>query len=98
MWPAKTPVWLRVLVLLTVGISAVLAASGQSQNAPAPKSTTSQQDEQEIDPDDVISVSTTEVLLPVTVRDHSGRLVTDLTRKSFRVFEDGVEQPLSDLS
>lgn len=97
MWPAKTPVWLRVLVLLTVGISAVLAASGQSQNAPAPKSTP-HQDEQEIDPDDVISVSTTEVLLPVTVRDHSGRLVTDLTRKDFRVFENGIEQTLSDLS
>src|SRR3982074_122139 len=54
--------------------------------------------EQDIDPGDVISVNTTEVLLPVTVRDHTGQLVTDLTRKSFRVFEDGVEQPLSDLS
>jgi Ca-activated chloride channel family protein len=97
MWPAKTPVWLRVFVLLTVGIGTVLAASGQSQNAPAPK-LPPQQDEQEIDPDDVISVSTTEVLLPVTVRDHSGRLVTDLTRKDFRVFENGIEQTLSDLS
>jgi Ca-activated chloride channel homolog len=97
MWPAKTPVWLRVFVLLTVGIGTVLAASGQSQNAPAPK-LFPQQDEQEIDPDDVISVSTTEVLLPVTVRDHSGRLVTDLTRKDFRVFENGIEQTLSDLS
>ena len=54
--------------------------------------------EQDVDPDDVISVNTTEVLLPVTVRDHTGQLVTDLTRKSFHVFEDGVEQPLSDLS
>ena len=51
---------------------------------------------QEIDPDDVISVNTTEMLLPVTVRDRSGRLVSNLTRKDFRVFEDGVEQPLSD--
>src|SRR6185436_14243067 len=54
--------------------------------------------EQEIDPDDVISVSTTEVLLPVTVRDRAGRLVTNLTRKDFRVFENGAEQILSDLS
>ncbi|MGH9969433.1 MAG: VWA domain-containing protein [Pyrinomonadaceae bacterium] len=55
-------------------------------------------DEQEIDSEDVISVNTTEVLLPVTVRDDGGRLVSGLTRKDFRVFEDGVEQPLSDLS
>jgi VWFA-related protein len=37
-------------------------------------------------------------LLPVTVRNASGLLVSNLTRKDFRVFEDGVEQPLSDLS
>jgi VWFA-related protein len=38
------------------------------------------------------------VLLPVTVRDRSGQFVNGLTRKDFRVFEDGIEQPLSDLS
>jgi Ca-activated chloride channel family protein len=52
---------------------------------------------QDVDPDDVISVTTTEVLLPVTVRDNTGQLVSGLTRTNFRVFEDGVEQPLSDL-
>jgi Ca-activated chloride channel homolog len=94
MWPTRTSVSLRVLVLLSViGIT----VSAQAQNPPIPKSTP-QQDEQEIDPDDVISVSTTEVLLPVTVRDRSGRLVTDLTRKDFRVFENGTEQSLSELS
>ncbi|HEX8651868.1 MAG TPA: VWA domain-containing protein [Pyrinomonadaceae bacterium] len=55
-------------------------------------------DEQEIDDEDVISVSTAEVLLPVTVRDQSGQLVTTLTRQDFHVFEDGREQPLSDLA
>src|SRR6185436_14713444 len=39
-----------------------------------------------------------EVTLPVTVRDASGVLVNNLTRKDFRIFEDGVEQSLSDLS
>lgn len=66
---------------------------------PTPKQTpTPKQAEEEIDPDDVISVNTTEVLLPVTVRDSAGMLVSNLTRKDFRVYEDGVEQPLSDLS
>ena len=95
MWPSKTFVWLQILVLSCVLFSAAAVATAQSQNPPKP---TPQKDEQEIDQDDVISVSTTEVLLPVTVRDQSGRLVSDLTRKNFRVFENGIEQPLSDLS
>jgi len=37
-------------------------------------------------------------MLPATVRDQSGQIVTGLTAKEFLVFEDGVEQPLSDLS
>lgn len=97
MWPTKTSVWLRVLLLLCVLITAALALSAQSQNPP-PLKPPPQKDEQEIDPDDVISVSTTEVLLPVTVRDRSGGLVVDLTRKDFRVFENGIEQSLSELS
>jgi Ca-activated chloride channel homolog len=83
-----------VLLFLFVGLSFshVLA-----QPKPSPTPPTIQED-QEIDPDDVISVNTTEILLPVTVRDRSARLVSNLTRKDFRVFEDGIEQPLSDLS
>jgi len=54
--------------------------------------------ELEVKPGDVISVNTSEVMLPVTVRDSSGRLVSDLTRRDFRVFEEGREQPLSDLA
>jgi Ca-activated chloride channel family protein len=60
---------------------------------PPPKKT-----EPEFNPGDVIKVETTEVMLPVTVRDESGRLVNDLTRDAFRVFEDNQEQPLRDLA
>jgi Ca-activated chloride channel homolog len=56
------------------------------------------QQEQDVAPGDVISVMTTEVMLPVTVRDYTGRLVKDLTRKDFNVFEDEQQQPLSDLA
>jgi len=87
----------RAAVLLLLLFSALsFPVSAQSKlptPTPPPK-----QDEQEIDPDDVISVNTTEVLLPVAVRDSAGLLVSNLTRKDFRIFEDGVEQPLSDLS
>ncbi len=62
---------------------------------PPPKPTKT---EPEFNPGDVIKVETTEVMLPVTVRDSSGRLVSDLTRDAFRVFEDNQEQPLRDLA
>src|SRR6185295_18522743 len=53
---------------------------------------------EDVDDGEVISFRTTEVLLPVTVRDRAGKLVTTLTRNDFHVFEDGQEQPLSDLA
>jgi Ca-activated chloride channel family protein len=56
------------------------------------------QDAEAVDDDEVVTINASEVLLPVTVRDASGGLVSDLTRKDFRVFEDGREQPLSDIS
>jgi VWFA-related protein len=34
------------------------------------------------------------VLLPVSVSDKNGKLITDLQEKSFKVFENGVEQPI----
>jgi VWFA-related protein len=39
-----------------------------------------------------ITVNSNLVILPVTVKDHSGELVPDLKRDEFRVFEDNVEQ------
>lgn len=65
---------------------------------PPPTPTPTPTPKEEINPGDVISVTTTEVMLPVTVRDESGRLASDLKREDFRVFEDGREQPLSDLA
>ena len=57
-----------------------------------------QQSSQEIDEGDVLSFRTTEILLPVTVRDRDGKLVTTLNRNDFRVFEDGRDQPLTDFA
>jgi Ca-activated chloride channel family protein len=62
------------------------------------KPETGKQADEEVDENDVVRINTSEVLLPVTVRDAEGRLVTGLGRTDFKVFEDGREQPLSDLS
>jgi len=70
----------------------------ESMGPPPPVPKLKPTPEQDINPGEVISVETTEVMLPVTVRDFNGRLVTDLTVKDFRVYEDNNEQPLSDLA
>jgi Ca-activated chloride channel family protein len=62
------------------------------------KPETVRQADEEVDENEVVRINASEVLLPVTVRDADGRLVTGLGREDFKVFEDGREQPLSDLS
>lgn len=45
--------------------------------------------------EETISIDTTEVLLPVTVRDSTGAFVPNLKADDFTVFEDGQVQPIS---
>src|ERR1700686_5098510 len=40
----------------------------------------------------IIRIPVNQVIVPVTVKDRSGRLVPDLSKDEFRIFEDGVEQ------
>src|ERR1700688_5014853 len=47
------------------------------------------------DPRARIRTTVTLVVVPVTVKDSQGELVTDLQQNDFRVFEDGVEQPIA---
>src|SRR5690349_21574913 len=42
-----------------------------------------------------IRIPVNQVIVPVTVKDRSGRLVPDLRRDEFRVFEDNVEQRIA---
>ena len=86
---------LSLLFLFLILTSLSVQAQGSKKPSASPSPTP---DEQEIDEGDVISVNTSEVMLPVTVRDSSGQLVTTLARTNFRVFEDGREQPLSELA
>jgi len=80
-------------LLLVSFVNSVYCQTPNPSPSPIQKSA-----EPEIDPDDVISVNTSEVLLPVTVRNRNGQLVEGLTRDAFRVFEDDSAQALSDLS
>ena len=70
----------------------------ETMGTPPPVPTLKPEPEKEVSPGDVVSVDTTEVMFPVTVRDADGRLISDLTRTDFRVFENNSPQPLSDLA
>jgi len=47
------------------------------------------------DPDDVLTIDTNLVLVDVTVTDAEGRPVRDLRPEDFKLYEDGVERPIS---
>jgi VWFA-related protein len=94
--PVRKLVCLLILSSACLFVPGVHAQDGQTPKpSPSPAATP---DAPEIDPDDVISVNTSEVLLPVTVRDSAGKFIDGLTRDDFRIFEDGAPQPLSDIS
>lgn len=98
------------ICLLLVAFSLTLVtpppAHVQTQSRPRkvsgdarPSATPEQQGQsQAVDDDEVVKVDSSEVLLPVTVRDAMGGLVRELTKNDFRVWEDERPQPLSDLS
>ena len=46
------------------------------------------------DPDEVVRIDTDLVSFEVTVTDKNGKLVPNLRREDFRLFEDGVERPI----
>jgi VWFA-related protein len=87
------------VLIIAVALAHALLSTRASAQAPSQQKSTSasSQSSPESGDDEVITVTTSEVLLPVTVRDAGGRLVTSLARDNFRVWEDGREQPLSDL-
>ncbi len=49
---------------------------------------------EEVSAGDVVRINTTLVTVPVSVLDRQGRFVSGLKRGDFRLFEDGVEQPI----
>jgi VWFA-related protein len=49
----------------------------------------------EVGDDEVISVNTTLVTMPVSVRDRDGKYIPNLAKQDFRIFEDNVEQQVA---
>lgn len=87
--------WLAGVALAAACSAAVLARPARPQGNPANEQGPSLR--QPPAPDDSrgkLVSRVTLVVVPVTVKNGAGELVTDLEQRDFRVFEDGVEQPI----
>src|SRR5690349_11322030 len=65
------------------------------QSSPAPPSSGQAPALQGPDPRARIRTTVSLVVVPVTVKNGAGELVSDLQQKDFRIFEDGIEQQIA---
>src|SRR6185369_11425721 len=72
-----------------------ISSLGQQPTQDPKQATTKPQEKLE---EEVVQLSTSLVQVPVTVVDKNGRPVRALKQESFKVFEDGVEQPITTFS
>lgn len=85
----ETAVLLGLAMLALVSVPLLARPHRQSSASPAQAQTPQQPQQQP-----GVRVQVNQVLVPVTVKDGSGRLVVDLNRADFRIFEDKVEQKI----
>jgi VWFA-related protein len=85
------------MVILSVGLAGAAFSATRAQQPPAqgPVQPPSLKAE---DSRARIRTTVSLVVVPVTVKDSEGELVTDLNQNDFRIFEDGIEQPISQFS
>lgn len=85
-------VWLAAAALLLLRFAEAPAPAHAAQSSPPQPSPQSQE------PGPRIRTTVSLVVVPVTVKGSAGELVTDLQQSEFRVFEDGIEQEISQFS
>lgn len=83
-----------LIAVLSVGLAGATFAALRAQQLPAqgPGQSPSLKSD---DSRGRIRTTVSLVVVPVTVKDSAGELVTDLTQNDFRIFEDGIEQPIA---
>jgi VWFA-related protein len=103
--PRKSLLWATLTVLLaahaTVAQNPPPAGPPPASSPPAsptPSPTGEQKPATAPAPQNKISTTTAVVVVPVTVKDKKGNMVAGLRRDDFRVFEDKIEQKITELS
>lgn len=77
-----------ILFVFSYAVNAQKPPKKESLKTERPKS------EKIADDDEVLSVETNLTTVPVSVRDKSGRFISNLKRENFRLAEDGIEQDI----
>src|SRR5690242_238065 len=83
----------RSILSLGLGLAAALAALGQVTIQPRPKPA-----DKEPAPKPTLRVDSTLVLVPVSVNDPLNRPVSGLDKENFRLYDDRVEQEITQFS
>src|SRR5712691_10557185 len=91
------PTILRTSAVLVFAIAtiAVLPGHGFGQDDPTKKERPRRVLPTTTEPQDVIKIDTDLVPLDVTVTDSKGRLVRNLKKEDFKLYEDGIERPIA---
>src|SRR5262245_28261341 len=92
--PFESAPALPLLILVTIFLLWCFTCVSAQQN-PSTQERPRRAMPAENEPQDVIKIDTDLVPLNVTVTDTKGRLVRDLKKEDFKLFEDGVERPIS---
>lgn len=78
-----------------LGSAANVAVPVGAPAATTPTTDAKASDVEEVSEGDVVRIDTAFVSVPVSVLDRQGRFVPNLQQKDFRIFENGVEQPIA---
>lgn len=81
---------LALLFVIFVSAAVVVCAQTPKREQDKPAKTPAKENS-----GDTIAIDTSEVLLPVTVRDSRGQFAPSLKAEDFEVYEDGIPQPIS---
>ncbi|PWT83800.1 MAG: hypothetical protein C5B44_00015 [Acidobacteria bacterium] len=91
--PSRFIVVLRGFYILIISLLALTSITAQTPDqAQRPRKVFVQPDQE---PDDILKIDTDLVSVDVTVTDDEGRPVRNLRKEDFKLFSDGVEQPVS---
>lgn len=64
-------------------------------NRKKPRSNQTRETAKEDSPGDIIKIETDLVIVPVRISHKSGKIVSDLKKEEFKIFEDGIEQEIA---
>ena len=89
------PTEIFLKLLLALALCLVVCTQGTGQQNPSTQERPRRAMPTESEPQDVIKIDTDLVPVNVTVTDAKGHLIRDLRKEDFKLFEDGVERPIT---